>query len=178
MATDVPEISPPPRDPDDDIRRLATRHLAANVKIGAGLVAHCRQLAHDAGNGDHLGPLRAAARLINSNARMAHALGMIALVERRSRTIVQHIQPPRPELNSGNDKMTSNEIREDIGRRIDEARAFERRERLKQPFDPQEEANLMLQEEEWAERDPRERAMEQYFGLRPLLNPAARESTR
>jgi len=158
MTTNVPEIIPPPRDPDDEIRRIATKHLAANVKIGAGLVAHCRQLAHDAGNGDHLGPLSAAARLINSNARMAHALGMIALVERRSRTIVQHIQPPKPELNSENEKKSDAQLVEDIGHKFARVIAENRREQLKHPVDPQEEANLMLEEELWAEDNPRERA--------------------
>ena len=170
MTTDEPADPPsPPPNPDDEIRRLATKHLAANVKIGAGLVAHCRQLAHDAGNGDHLGPLSAAARLINSNARMAHALGMIALVERRNRTIVQHIQPPKSELNSKkeNPPPTRREMRERIGRQIDDAIAEEQRERLKHPLDPQEEANLTLQLELRAEQDPKERAMARYMALRP-----------
>ncbi|MBL6852782.1 MAG: hypothetical protein ISS15_00030 [Alphaproteobacteria bacterium] len=170
----VPETIPPPRDPDDEIRRLATKHLAANVKIGAGLVAHCRQLAHDAGNGDHLGPLGAAARLINSNARMAHALGMIALVERRSRTIIQHIQPPKPELNSEKQIRTRAQMREDIGRKLDEAISIERRERLKQPANPQEEANLMLEEELWAEQHPKERAIDHYRMLGRAMNPTRR----
>ena len=177
MTTDTsPETTPPegtppapPAAPDPDvaIRRLATRHLAANVKIGAGLVAHCRQMVHDAGNGDHLGPLSAAARLINSNARMAHALGLIALVERRSRTIVQHIQPPKVELNSKNENLTRRQMREKIGRQVDEALAADRRERLKQPIDPQEEANLTLQLELRDEMDPRDRAMRAYMSLRP-----------
>ena len=169
--TTPPEITPPapPAAPDPDvaIRRLATRHLAANVKIGAGLVAHCRQMVHDAGNGDHLGPLSAAARLINSNARMAHALGMIALVERRNRTIIERIQPPKSELNSEKEKKaphrTRNEIRTDIGSKWDEMYAEARREQLKHPIDPQEEANLMLQEEEWAEQNPTDRALKTYF---------------
>jgi len=171
---DDPQNPPPARNLDDEIRRIATKHLAANVKIGAGLVAHCRQLAHDAGNGDHLGPLGAAARLINSNARMAHALGLIALVERRSRTIVQNIQPPKLELNSEKPKFrTRNEIRQDIGRKLDEHLSEVRRERLRHPIDPQEEANLMLQEQEWEEeRESKQRALHTYrtFG-RAVFHP-------
>lgn len=177
MTTDTsPETTPPEStppappaapDPDVAIRRLATRHLAANVKIGAGLVAHCRQMVHDAGNGDHLGPLSAAARLINSNARMAHALGLIALVERRNRTIIERIQPPKEELNSKKEiPLTRRQMREKIGRQVDEALAAERRERLKQPIDPQEEANLTLQLELRDEMDPRDRAMGAYMALR------------
>jgi hypothetical protein len=171
-----PEDSPPAaHDPDVAIRRLATRHLAANVKIGAGLVAHCRQMVHDAGNGDHLGPLSAAARLINSNARMAHALGLIALVERRNRTIIERIQPPKSELNSENEKKapyrTRNEIRADIGRKWDEMVAQSRREQLKHPIDPQEEANLTLQEEEWMEeRESNRRALKTYSTLGRALH--------
>ena len=142
------------------------------MKIAADLIAHCQQLASDAGNGDHLGPLSAAARLINSNARMAHALGHIALVERRQRTIIEHIQPPKPapELNSGFGNRTRWEIREDIGTKIDAAAAAERRERLLHPGDPQEEANLRLQEEEWAEADPKKRGRDTYLGLRRSLH--------
>ncbi len=48
MTTADPPAPPPAPDPDDALRRLAAKHLAANVKMGAGLVSHCRQLAHDA----------------------------------------------------------------------------------------------------------------------------------
>ena len=123
-------------------------------------------MVHDAGNGDHLGPLSAAARLINSNARMAHALGLIALVERRNRTIIERIQPPKEELNSKNENLTRRQMREKIGRQVDEALAADRRERLKQPIDPQEEANLTLQLELRDEMDPRDRAMRAYMSLR------------
>lgn len=149
-TTTAAEATRPKPDPDDAIRRLAAKHLAANVKMGAGLVSHCSQMVHDAGNGDHLGPLGAAARLINSNARMAHALGMIALVERRSRTIVQHIQPPKSELNSRFEEIERHrraraefqKLEDRLNRQLDE----ERRQKLERPIDPQEEAHALLEE--------------------------------
>jgi hypothetical protein len=155
MTETEPAAVPAP-DPDIAIRRIAVRRLARTVKIAADLVAHCQRLASDAGNGDHLGPLSAAARLINSNARMAHALGHIALVERRQRTIIEHIRPPAPELNSRNENR--GDIRAEIMRRLAVGDADRRREQLSHPNDPQEEANLMLQEAEWNEMESGRRA--------------------
>jgi hypothetical protein len=172
--TETEPAATPALDPDIAIRRIAVRRLARTVKIAADLVAHCQQLASDAGNGDHLGPLSAAARLINSNARMAHALGHIALVERRQRTIIEHIRPPAVELNSTNENRRRSEIREDIGTKIDDALAADRRRRLLQPGDPHEEANLRLQEEEWNETHPQKRAMDMYRRFGRSLNDRGR----
>ncbi len=46
---------------------------------------------------DQLGPINAAARLMNAKAQVAKALAQTAQVERRSRTIVETIQRPDPE---------------------------------------------------------------------------------
>lgn len=113
-------------------------------------LAECRKQARDPDNRDQLQPLSAAARLMNSTARVAQALGPMALVERRQRTIVERIQPPKPELNSKIEappEESRSDKRERINRHLAEIEARERREQLLHPIDPQEEANLMLQEE-------------------------------
>lgn len=78
---------------DEELRRLAVARLAEHLDIGSSLVARCEELAH-ASRGDRLGPLHAAARLMRANALVAQALANVAQVERRRRTIVEHIQPP------------------------------------------------------------------------------------
>jgi hypothetical protein len=104
----------------------------------------------------------------------AHALGHIALVERRQRTIIEHIRPPAVELNSTNENRRRSEIREDIGTKIDDALAADRRRRLLQPGDPHEEANLRLQEEEWNETHPQKRAMDMYWRFGRSLHDRSR----
>src|SRR6185295_17862881 len=68
--------------------------LAEHLRIGAALVERCQQLA--AGRrGDRLGPMHAAARLLQANAKVADALAHVARIERRHRSIVERIQPVR-----------------------------------------------------------------------------------
>jgi hypothetical protein len=151
--TETPAAAP---QPDEALRRLAASRLAEHLDIGAQLVARCKKLA-DVTRGDRLGPLTAAARLMNSNARIAHALAHVALVERRQRTIIERIQPAKPESVELNSKKTPTEMRREIEMKLARAEAARRRERLRQPIDPQEEANLMLQEEDWLEQDLQKR---------------------
>ncbi len=80
---------------DDALRRLAGTRLAQHLEIGAVLVARCEQLAM-AARGDHLGPLMAAARLMQANAKVAETLAHVALVERRRRSIIEHTQTVEP----------------------------------------------------------------------------------
>jgi hypothetical protein len=54
------------------------------------------------------------------------------------------------------------EIRAEIGTKVANAVAKLRRDRMQQPGDPQEEANLQLQEEEWNAEDPQRLAMSMY----------------
>lgn len=86
---------------DDELRRLAGKRLAQHLELGAILVAHCEKLALTA-QGDRLGPLYAAARLMRANAQVADTLAHVALVERRRRSIVERIQSPGPETSELN----------------------------------------------------------------------------
>lgn len=134
---------------DEVLRRMAAERLAQQLAVGLELVAQCREEAQT-GGGDHIAPLSVAARLINSNARMAHALGHIALVERRSRTIVEHIQPAKPvvELNSINQQSEDRAVFKDLERRILGQLADQRREARLHPKDPCEDARYRLEDEE------------------------------
>ncbi len=80
---------------DDALRRLAGERLAQHLALGAVLVARCEQLAL-ASRGDRLGPLMAAARLMQANAKVAETLAHVALVERRQRSIIEHNQAVEP----------------------------------------------------------------------------------
>ena len=113
--------TPPAENPDEVLRRHAGKRLAEYLDVGIGLATECQRLA-SAKSRDHLGPITAAARLFNSNARVAQALASVALVERRQRTIIERIQPPKPdkaELNSQNErKERPEEIRKRLESRI------------------------------------------------------------
>ena len=87
---------------DEELRRMAVARLAEHLDIGSSLITRCEELAQ-VHRGDRLGPLYAAARLMNANARVALALAQVGQVESRCRSIVERIQPPDPktaELNS------------------------------------------------------------------------------
>ncbi|HXC54641.1 MAG TPA: hypothetical protein VNU97_05060 [Rhizomicrobium sp.] len=146
----------PAENPDEALRRLAGKRLAEYLDIGVGLATECSRLA-SARKRDHLGPITAAARLFNSNARVAQALALVALVERRQRTIVERIQPPKPDpaqLNSTNERK---EDPEEIRRRL-EPRILGIVARIQardQPSNPHAEAHARATEEWEAEgNDP------------------------
>ena len=87
---------------DEELRRLAVARLAEQLDIGASLTARCEHLA-DLPQGDRLGAIYAAARLMRANAFVAQSLAIVGQVERRRRSIVERIQPPDPktvELNA------------------------------------------------------------------------------
>ena len=86
---------------DDALRRRAAECMADQLEIAGGLIARCEHLAA-LPKGDRLKPIYAAARLLQSNARVAQALAQLAQVEQRRRTIVEHIQPPAPVLKHSN----------------------------------------------------------------------------
>jgi len=91
----------PPRT-DDELRRYAAEQLAEHLTIGVDLAARCQNLSLRA-ESDKVGPINAAARLMQANARIAEALATFAQIERRRRTITERIQPPdkkKDELNS------------------------------------------------------------------------------
>lgn len=81
----------PPRT-DDELRRYAAERLADHLTLGVDLASRCEHLSMQAKR-DKVGPLNAAARLMQANARIADALARMAYVERRSRSIGERIQP-------------------------------------------------------------------------------------
>jgi hypothetical protein len=87
---------PQPRD-DEAYRRLAVEELTLHLARGGALLRRCEEMAELAEVGEY-GAILAAARLMNANAQLAKALAQVALVERRSRTIVETIQRPDPKI--------------------------------------------------------------------------------
>jgi hypothetical protein len=77
---------------DDELRRFAVERLIDHLEIGASLVERCERLAF-ARRGDRVGPMHAAARLMQANAKVADALAHVAQIERRRRSIIERIQP-------------------------------------------------------------------------------------
>ena len=97
----VPEEEPSAARSDEEFRRLAAERLTEYLEMGASLIARCEHLA-ELPKGDRLGPLYAAARLMRANALVAQVLANVAQVERRSRRIIEHVQPSVPNLNDSN----------------------------------------------------------------------------
>ena len=134
---------------DEDLRRQAAAELARHLKRGTALIARCEALAEGEG-GDKLGPLYAAARLMQANARVADVLTHVALVERRRRMIVERISTPDPklaELNSTFEEPNPDKVFDEMDRRFRAIVARERQELLSHPNDPQEEAHLSIDED-------------------------------
>ncbi len=84
-----------PKQEDEARRQSVAQELAGYLARGTALLNRCETLA-SAKRGDRLGPILAAARLLNANAQVARVLAQVALVERRSRTIVEAVQPHKP----------------------------------------------------------------------------------
>ena len=82
----------PPEPSSESFRRMAVERLAEHLTIGAALLERCQELAA-AQRGDRLGPMHAAARLMQANAKVADALAHVAQIERRRRSIIERIQP-------------------------------------------------------------------------------------
>ena len=91
---------------DEELRRHAVTRLAEHLDIGSGLAARCEHLA-DLPTGDRLAPINAAARLMHANASVARAFAQVAQVERRQRTIIEHIQPLVPKKADSNSTLES-----------------------------------------------------------------------
>jgi hypothetical protein len=176
--SDLQEVAarpkPPAPDPDEKFRHLAAEHMAEQLGMSVSLVGRCTDLA-GAARGDRVGPLAAAARLMNASARVGQVLAHVALVERRHCSIVERIQPPKPaeeELNSQKRDLwlrPRNEVRQEIGAKLAKAIAADRRARLNAPGNPHEEANLTLAEEAWNEAEPGHLAMDIYCGAAESL---------
>jgi hypothetical protein len=104
-SEDAPE---PPRT-DDELRRYAAEQLAEHLSIGVDLAARCHNLSLRADT-DKVGPIHAASRLMQANARIAEALATVAQVERRRRTISETIQKPDPKQAELNSKLEKEKV--------------------------------------------------------------------
>ena len=104
----VPEAEPSGARSDEELRRLAAERLSEHLEMGASLVARAEHLA-ELPKGDRLGPLYAAARLMRANALVAQTLANVVQVERRRRSIVEHIQPPDPKVAELNARLQKKE---------------------------------------------------------------------
>lgn len=118
---DAVEVRPPPSGDfyskdvlemsDEELRRLCAARLAEQLDLGSSLVQRCEHLAA-LPKGDRAKSLFAAARLIGAGAQAAKAFADVAQVERRRRTIVEHIQPPVTRSNDSNSSLQGKMIDE------------------------------------------------------------------
>lgn len=90
-------VPPPSPHSSEAYRRFAVEELALHLMHGSSLLAQCKALAEASGD-DPTGPILAAARLMNANAKIAKALTEAAGTERRSRMIVEVVQRPDPQI--------------------------------------------------------------------------------
>jgi|WetSurMetagenome_2_1015567.scaffolds.fasta_scaffold774788_1 hypothetical protein len=127
---------PTPASTQDEIhRQSAVEQLAGYLARGGALLARCEALAN-AARGDRLGPVYAAARLLNANAQVAKALAHVALVESRRRTIIETVQIPAPKKAELNSPFLSAEEEdnalEELERRLDALAAAAKHEQERQ----------------------------------------------
>lgn len=90
---------PSPLSADEGYRRFTAEQLGVALMHSEKLLERCAVMAEVASH-DEFGAIHATARLMNATAQVAKALAQITQVERRSRTIIETIQAPAPELNS------------------------------------------------------------------------------
>ena len=121
-----------PQSQDEIHRQSAVEELAGYLVKAGGMIDRCEAMSK-AARGDRLGPVYAAARLMNANAQVARALAHVALVESRHRTIVEKIQPPAPKNPQLNSTFPSGGEQEDaraeLERRLDARLESIRREK-------------------------------------------------
>jgi hypothetical protein len=127
---------PTPAPSQDEIhRQSAVEQLAGYLARGGALLARCEAMAK-AARGDRLGPVYAAARLMNANAQVAKALAHVALVESRRRTIIETVQPPAPKKAELNSRFPSAEEDDaalaELERRLDSLAEAAKREQERQ----------------------------------------------
>jgi hypothetical protein len=116
-----------PQSRDEVHRQSAVEELAGYLAKAGGMLARCEAMSK-AARGDRLGPVYAAARLMNANAQVARALAHVALVESRRRMIIETVQPPMPKKAGLNSRFSSLEDEEESPEENDKARAeLERR---------------------------------------------------
>ena len=116
-----------PQSQDEVHRQSAVEELAGYLARARGMLDRCEAMSK-AARGDRLGPIYAAARLMNANAQDARALAHVALVESRRRMIIETIQPPTPKKAELNSRFLSPQDEADSQEKKDEAFAeLERR---------------------------------------------------
>ena len=116
-----------PQSQDEVHRQSAVEELAGYLAKAGVMLDRCEAMSK-AARGDRLGPIYAAARLMNANAQVARALAHVALVESRRRMIVETIQSPPPKKAELNSRFLSREDEEDSPKNNEDARAaLERR---------------------------------------------------
>jgi hypothetical protein len=86
---------------DEMVRTFAVARLAQQLDIGTRMLTHCSHL-EKLPNSARPDAVYAAARLMQANANLARALGQMAQVERRQRTIIERIQRPAAVSNDSN----------------------------------------------------------------------------
>jgi hypothetical protein len=124
-----------PLSQDEVHRQSAAHELAGYLQRGGAMLARCEALSK-AARGDRLGPVYAAARLMNANAQVARALAHVALVESRRRTIIETVQPPAPKNTELNSRFPSPQDEDatlaELERRIDALAVAGRHEKERQ----------------------------------------------
>ncbi|GAA0543557.1 hypothetical protein FHS83_000398 [Rhizomicrobium palustre] len=97
-------LSPASR--DEQRRHDAADSLIVYLSEGRKLLEFCKAVINAEEEGDQIGPVLAAAKVMNAGANIAKSLGPITLVERRSRTIVEVIQPPESKTQDLNSRFS------------------------------------------------------------------------
>ena len=111
-----------PQSQDEVHRQSAVEELAGYLAKAGAMLDRCEAMSK-AARGDRLGPVYAAARLMNANAQVARALAHVALVESRRRMIIETIQSPPPKNAELNSRFPSPEGEEDRPKNNDGALA-------------------------------------------------------
>ena len=123
-----------PQSQDEVHRQSAVEELAGYLTKAGAMLDRCEAMSK-AARGDRLGPVYAAARLMNANAQVARALAHVALVESRRRTIIETIQPLQPKNAELNSRFPSPQEGEDaragLERRLDALLEGARREQAR-----------------------------------------------
>ena len=109
-----------PQSQDEVHRQSAVEELAGYLVKAGGMIDRCEAMSK-AARGDRLGPVYAAARLMNANAQVARALAHVALVESRRRMIIETIQPPAPKKARLNSRFPSPQNEEESPEEKDNA---------------------------------------------------------
>jgi hypothetical protein len=106
-----------------DVREFAVDKLAEHLAVGVSLAQLCEDLANKT-NGDRLGPIYAAARIMRANAAVAEVLATVGGIERRRRSIVERVPAPKSNPNPDSGELNSGlqKIKSPVGERMERFR--------------------------------------------------------